>query len=209
MESLRNLNLTKVVNTIPSSVLCQPVSNPITYIDAFADMVDLEKCLNTKDEVDDLITNILYVLDGTVQLLSPEDINKKSFEFVKCFLDDLINRASLKENKIRWFSKRIDNLKLEIAKNGFFPNSASKDMLLHLSLHLKMAMCLVNFDTNTCSHICWNRFDSGFVFLISHSKIEILHDPLDPSVRLFNLADKIKIVSSLGPKVVNLDHVHF
>lgn len=208
MEALRHLNGSKVANYIPSSVFCQPVSNPVNYVDPFDDMIDLEKCINQRDVVDDLITNILYVLDGTVQLLSPEDINKKLCEFVKHYLDDVCDRRSLKENKIRWFSKRIDSLKLEIAQNGFLPNSASKDMLLYLSLHLSMAMCLVNFDTSTCNHVGWDRFDTGFIFLISNSKIEIMHDPLDPSVRFFNPSDKIKIVASLGSRLNTFNHIH-
>jgi hypothetical protein len=209
MEALRHLNATKVANYIPSSVFCQPVSNPVNYMDPFDDMIDLEKYINQRDVADDLITNILYVLDGTVQLLSPEDINKKFCVFVKYYLDDVCSRKSLKDNKIRWFSKRIDSLKQEIAQNGFLPNSISKDMLLYLSLHLNLAMCLVNFDTNTCSHVGWDRFDSGFIFVISQSKIEIMHDPLDPSKRFFNPVDKGKAITSLGPKVNHLNHIHW
>ena len=208
MEALCHLNGSKVANYIPSSVFCQPVSTHVNYMDPFDDMVDLEKYMNQRDVVDDLITNILYVLDGTVQLLSFEDINKKLCEFVKHYLNDVCCRRSLKDNKIRWFSKRIDSLKLEISQNGFQPNSASKDMLLYLSLHLNLAMCLVNCDTNTCNHVGWDRFDSGFIFLISHSKIDIMHDPLDPSMRFFNPAEKIKIVASLGSKVNNFNHIH-
>ena len=199
MDVLRSLNVSNVVNNIPSGVVCQSINKQdIKYVDPFDDMIDLESYITRKDVVaaDDLVTHILFVLDGTVQLLSPSDINKKVQSFVKSFLEDVSGKRSLKENNIRWFYKRVDSLKLEIAQSGFVPSNMSTDMLLYLSIFLKKAICIVNNDTNACSHAGWDRFNEGIVFSVTHSVIEIMHNN-DPIVRLFTLADKDCLIKAL------------
>jgi hypothetical protein len=196
MDFLRNLKASNVINNIPSSIVCQPIEHAIDYVDPFGDMVDLEAYITQKDIVDDLVTQILYVLDGTVQLLSHTDINRKAQEFVRSFSEDVSAKRSLKANNIRWFYKRVDSLKHELAHSGFIPANVSNDLLLYLSLFLNKAICIVNRDTNACHHIGWDRFDIGFVFLVSHSRIEIMHN-VDPTVRYFNLVDKEAVVRTL------------
>lgn len=199
MDFLRDLKVSNVVNSIPSGVVCQSINKQdIKYVDPFDDMIDLESYITRKDVavVDDLVTHILFVLDGTVQLLSPSDINKKVQCFVKSFLEDVTGKRSLKANNIRWFYKRVDTLKLEIAQSGFIPSNMSTDMLLYLSLFLKKAICIVNHDTNACSHVGWDRFSEGIVISVTHSTIEIMHNH-DPIVRLFSLADKDCLIQTI------------
>lgn len=197
MDVLCELKGSMVSNNIPNSVYCQPINYNTVYLNPYADMIDLESCVNSVDEnYDDFITNILYILDGTVQLLSSLDISKKVNDFIKQLSNNIDSKGALRHHGVRWHSKKLDKLKHEMRMHAFSPKSISDDMLFYLTLYLSTSICILNYDSCTCKSISWDRFEKGVIFIVCQNAIEIAHNS-SPIDRYFNINDKERLVTKI------------
>lgn len=175
MELLKNLNGSRVTSVTPVSDISQPVYYDDSQIDPFSDVIDLESIMSQNKTTfndynhipyaRDVLTTILFALDGTIQLLSKEDKQRRLKSFVSSLCDYLHSNDLVKmpDRKKKIVKKQLSKLSLNIV--------ISNELLEFMSTYLQAAISLYMPNNDTSMEIGWDAADYGILLCHKHGGV--------------------------------------
>jgi hypothetical protein len=127
-------------------------------------------------QVVEFIDTILFAMDGTIQLLSREDVAKRRSSFVDKLVRDLSAKHSLRAAKLRWPDERVQRVKreLELPKHPL-----SQELLEFLSAFLAAGIAVADKLQKAITESGWDRYGYGVLLVWDGQRMALVDEGLD------------------------------